>query len=243
MAEVAEASSTTDVVSGSVASKSWWHRFGSAIAAVITVIAATVAVASSTVDVLYAVDPDSRPPEEALATLARITVQQSVTYEQYVGKKGDTYVRYPHQDVGQLVGDDKRFPDPPMDRKGIVVLVKAEVRGVSNRLYSAIAELMDAKTDSTVVYTRERDSILLSTCDIKMAAFKANGLIFRCWLHNPPVETKYRVRVKLYAIDSHPAAGESETELVDFIETADLTCCGPPQARPGTRTPRVSVTS
>ncbi len=243
MVEVAEASSTTDAASGSVESKSWWHRFGSAITAVVTVIAATIAVASSTVDVLYAVDPDSRPPEEVLATLARITVQQSVTYEQYLGKKGDIYVRYPHQDVGQLTEGDKSFPDPPMDRKGIVVLVKAEVRGVSNRLYSAIAELMDAKTNSTVVYNREKDSLLLSTCDIKMAAFKANGLTFRCWLHYPPVGTKYRVRVQLYAIDSHSAAGESGTELVDFIETADLTCCGPPQAQPGAPRPRVSVTS
>ncbi|MGA4990468.1 hypothetical protein [Nonomuraea bangladeshensis] len=202
-------------------SRSWWNRFGSGLAAIIAVVAAVVTVATSMVDVLFAVDPNSRPADEALASMTRISIEQAVSFGEYVGLANGVYVSGPRTNVGILVGGDRKLPDPPMHEEGILVLVKAEVRGISNRLYSATAEVLNVKTNSKVHYGVDRTSLLLSTCDMKMAELRSNGITFRCWMRNPPTEIRYRVRVKLYAVDD-----KSAPTLADFIETEEVTCCG-----------------
>ncbi|MCT9931941.1 hypothetical protein N5079_17190 [Planotetraspora sp. A-T 1434] len=236
MVDAAEASAVRSISKENDKGESWWHRFGSATTAVVTVIAAIVAVAASSVDVLYAVDPNSRPVDEMSVILERIAIQQGITYNDFLPRKAG----YGGQQVGILRNGDAHFPQPPFDEKGIVVIVKADVRGMSDSLYSATAEVLEASSDSSYPYDEEKESLLVSTCDVKMATFRAAGLTFRCWLHNPSVGTKYRVRVKLYANDKILTIDHDESRLVDFIETPNVTCCGTdPKKSPA---PKVSIT-
>jgi hypothetical protein len=176
----------------------------------VPILAAMVALATSSFSLYYVLDPERKPREKLGASITKLTIEHKVEYGQYVRRT-----------TGREASDSGDFESP--DQMGLLLNVQIEVRGFRQRSYVASLNLLDATSKSRVLPKMDGHRRRLdSTCPHFSPAASEDKVVTRCWLSYPGRNGKFIIRVSLWDAGTKELVDAAARDRAEIPESARL---------------------
>ncbi len=125
--------------------------------------------------------PIHQPPAKLTAEIKKATVQQNVTWADYLLGTGHT----------------GNVPSPPSsDTPGILVQIQAQLSGYEHHLYSGDITLLNPKTQATITDLTFRPNA--NVCTEAEPTAEQYSFVLQCWIGEPVAHQSFLVRTRLY---------------------------------------------
>jgi len=125
--------------------------------------------------------PVHQPPAQLTAEIEKATVQQNVTWGDYLLETGKT----------------GNVPSPPSsDTPGILVQIQAQLSGYEYHLYSGDVTLLNPKTQVAITDLTFRSNA--NVCTGAVPSAEQYSFILECWIGEPVARQNFLVRTRLY---------------------------------------------
>jgi hypothetical protein len=149
-------------------------------------LAAIIAAAAITAGVIHFFFPAHQSPAQLTAEIEQATVQQNVTWADYLAETNPTGTN----PTGNI-------PSPPSSgTPGILVQIEAKLSGYEYHIYSGDVTLFNPKTQVELTDTTFRGDANICTQAVPSA--QQYSFILECWIGEPMAGQTFLVRSRIY---------------------------------------------
>jgi hypothetical protein len=185
-----------------------WDERLSGTTAVVTIIATALGAIVSGFAISHYV---FQPRAQLTAEINRVTVQQDVTLGYYAANTGGI----------------ENFPQkPPLNTRGVLVEIQAQLSGYRNRIYSGDLKILSPKTH--VALTHITSGLFLCTQAVPSA--DEYSFVLECWTGEPVSHRRFIVRTRLYDsglnVSNTPGYRPANPRYLAVLDTGVFTSTG-----------------
>jgi hypothetical protein len=200
--------------------RKWKERISgttSVVNLIYTTLVAIIAAVAITTGVIHFLFPAHQSPAQLTAEIDQATVQQNVTWADYLAETNPT----------------GKIPSPPSQPSsgtpGILVQIEAKLSGYEYHIYSGDVTLFNPKTQVELTNTTFRGDA--NVCTQAVPSAQQYSFILECWIGEPIAGQSFLVRSRIYYTGLAVTNGPSgyvpvDAQFLAVLDTGVFTSTG-----------------